>query len=67
MGLRTRIWVTAIVWNMTGLGVMCLVGVIMTSGADGATMAISTTIVGLVLFETGKRIWLQAPWGRAYG
>lgn len=68
METRTRTWVKAIVWNIIGFGVMCLVGFIMTgSVALGGTMAIINTIVGLTCYVIYERIWSRVQWGRAHG
>ncbi|MEL7255933.1 MAG: DUF2061 domain-containing protein [Pseudomonadota bacterium] len=68
METRTRTWVKAIVWNIIGFGVMCLVGFIMTgSVAVGGTMAIINTIVGLTCYVIYERIWSRVQWGRAHG
>lgn len=68
METRARTWVKAIVWNVIGLAVMSVVGLIMTGSATvGGTMALINTAVGLSCYVIYERIWSRVRWGRAYG
>jgi len=68
METRQRTLVKAIVWNVLGLAMMSLVGLILTgSAAIGGAIAGINTAVGLVLYIVYERVWSRIGWGRAHG
>ena len=61
-----RTLVKAVIWNITGLFVMSLVGYAMTGSAGiGGLMAVVNTAIGLSLYVLYERIWSRISWGRA--
>lgn len=65
METRKRTLVKAIVWNIIGLTVMALVGLVMTgSAAVGGAMAVINTGIGLAMYIVYERVWSRIPWGR---
>jgi uncharacterized membrane protein len=63
-----RTLVKAVLWNLTGLAVMCLVGFVLTgSVALGGAMAAINTAIGFVTYLVYERIWSRVSWGRADG
>lgn len=65
METRRRSVVKAVLWNVMGLIVMTLVGVLATgSAAIGGTLAIVNTAIGLTLYVIYERIWAGIAWGR---
>ncbi|WP_425043642.1 DUF2061 domain-containing protein [Primorskyibacter sp. S87] len=65
METRCRSLVKAVIWNMMGLCVMTLVGLIATgSAALGGTLAVVNTLIGLTLYVVYERIWSGIRWGR---
>jgi len=68
METRQRTLVKAIVWNMIGLTVMAIVGLLMTgSAAVGGAMAAINTMLGLSMYFIYERIWAHIGWGRKHG
>lgn len=68
METRRRTLVKAVVWNLIGLAVMTLVGVMLTgSAALGGTMALVNTAIGLSTYVLYERIWARIRWGYAHG
>ena len=64
MDSRKRTLVKAVVWNMIGLSVMALVGLIMTgSWAVGGMMAVVNTVIGLMTYVLYERVWSGITWG----
>lgn len=60
-----RTAVKAIVWNVVGLIMMALVGLVMTgSAAVGGAMAVMNTLIGLICYVFYERIWANIEWGR---
>ncbi|GGO50769.1 Uncharacterized membrane protein [Roseovarius pacificus] len=65
METRKRTLVKAIVWNIIGLTVMALVGLILTgSVAVGGAMAVVNTVIGLTMYILYERVWARISWGR---
>lgn len=65
METRRRSVVKAIVWNVMGLAVMTLVGLIATgSAAVGGAVALVNTAIGLTMYVIYERIWAGISWGR---
>ena len=63
-----RTLVKAVLWNVMGLTVMSLVGLVMTgSAAVGGTMAVINTVIGLTMYVLYERLWARINWGRVYG
>ena len=68
METRTRTLVKAVLWNAIGLGVMALVGLIMTGSiAVGGTIAAINTGLGLSMYFIYERVWSRVTWGRLHG
>ncbi len=68
METRRRTLVKAIVWNVIGLSVMCLVGLVMTGSMKvGGTIALVNTIIGLSTYILYERVWSRIAWGRLHG
>ncbi|HKL56656.1 MAG: DUF2061 domain-containing protein [Roseovarius sp.] len=68
METRQRTLVKAIVWNVIGLTVMAIVGLLMTgSAAVGGAMAAINTMLGLTMYFIYERIWAHIGWGRKNG
>ncbi|WP_397541287.1 DUF2061 domain-containing protein [Roseovarius salis] len=66
METRARTLVKAVLWNVIGLAVMSLVGLLMTgSAAVGGIMAAVNTAIGLVSYVLYERVWSRIRWGRA--
>lgn len=62
---RTRTVVKAVLWNLLGLAVMSLVGVILTgSWGVGGAMALINAALGLTMYFFYERIWARISWGR---
>ncbi|MFC3117355.1 DUF2061 domain-containing protein [Jhaorihella thermophila] len=56
----------AVLWNVIGLVVMAVVGLIATgSAAVGGTLAVVNTVIGLVMYVIYERIWARIKWGAA--
>ncbi|MFC6686447.1 DUF2061 domain-containing protein [Jhaorihella thermophila] len=65
METRRRSLVKAVLWNVIGLVVMAVVGLIATgSAAVGGTLAVVNTVIGLVMYVIYERIWARIKWGR---
>ena len=65
METRTRTVLKAVLWNLLGLGVMALVGLVMTGSAMlGGAMAIINTAIGFVMYFAYERVWSRIGWGR---
>ncbi|SFM45072.1 DUF2061 domain-containing protein [Shimia aestuarii] len=65
METRRRTILKAVIWNMIGLCVMSVVGLVATgSAAVGGTLAIVNTAIGLTLYFVYERIWSKIHWGR---
>ena len=65
METRKRTLVKAIVWNIIGLTVMSLVGLVLTgSAAVGGALAVVNTVIGLTMYFLYERVWAGISWGR---
>jgi len=65
METRRRTAVKAVVWNVLGLAVMALVGVVATGSlALGGGMALANTALGFVAYVIYERVWDRITWGR---
>ncbi|MCZ4353728.1 DUF2061 domain-containing protein [Roseovarius aestuarii] len=63
-----RTLLKATIWNLIGLGMMALVGFIVTGSATvGGAMAAINTLVGLCMYVMYERIWSRIRWGLARG
>lgn len=68
METKRRTVVKAIIWNLIGLAVMCLVGLIMTGSiAMGGAMAVINATIGLSSYFIYERVWAHIRWGRVHG
>jgi len=57
--------VKAVVWNLMGLAMMCLVGAVMTgSFSVGGAMALVNAAIGLTTYVLYERFWSKVRWGR---
>ncbi|TMV66725.1 DUF2061 domain-containing protein [Thioclava sp. BHET1] len=62
---KRRTVVKAVLWNLIGLTVMAVVGLVMTgSVALGGSMALVNTALGLVTYVLYERVWARIGWGR---
>ena len=67
MESRARTIVKAVIWNVIGVIVMTLVGLILTGSVTlGGSMAAISTVVGLICYVAYERVWARIGWGR-YG
>lgn len=65
METRKRSVVKAVIWNLMGLAVMALVGLVATGSlAVGGAMAVVNTSLGLVMYLIYERVWAHIGWGR---
>ncbi|WP_146344361.1 DUF2061 domain-containing protein [Phaeobacter marinintestinus] len=65
METRQRSVVKAVIWNLIGLAMMALVGLIATgSVAIGGAMALVNAGLGLVIYLVYERVWANVSWGR---
>ena len=65
MESSTRSLVKAVFWNLIGLLVMCLVGLLLTGSlALGGTMAVLNSAIGFVTYLAYERFWAKVTWGR---
>lgn len=65
METRQRSVVKAVIWNLMGLAVMALVGLVATGSlAVGGAMAAVNTSLGLVMYLIYERVWAHIGWGR---
>jgi uncharacterized membrane protein len=68
METQRRTLVKAVVWNVMGLVMMALVGLIMTgSMMVGGAMAVVNTLIGLCCYFAYERVWAKISWGRMHG
>ena len=67
METRRRTILKAVIWNVIGLCVMTVVGLVATgSAAVGGTLAVVNTVIGLTLYFVYERIWSRVHWGRRH-
>lgn len=65
METRARSVVKAVVWNLIGLTVMAIVGLILTGSlAVGGGMAVINTVLGFTMYLGYERVWDRISWGR---
>lgn len=65
METRQRSVVKAVIWNLMGLAMMTLVGLVATgSAAIGGTLALVNTAIGLTMYILYERVWAGIRWGR---
>lgn len=65
METRKRSLVKAVIWNLMGLMMMSLVGLVATgSAAVGGAMALVNTVIGFTLYLVYERVWSRVRWGR---
>lgn len=65
METRRRSVVKAVIWNVIGLAMMSLIGIVTTgSAAVGGLLAVVNTAVGLVMYIFYERVWAGIRWGR---
>lgn len=65
METRKRSLVKAVIWNLMGLLMMSLVGLLATgSVAIGGAMALINTVIGFTLYLVYERVWSHVRWGR---
>ncbi len=65
METRKRSLVKAVIWNLMGLLMMSLVGLLATgSVAVGGAMALINTAIGFTLYLVYERVWSHVRWGR---
>jgi uncharacterized membrane protein len=65
MESRKRTVVKAIVWNLIGLAMMAVVGLIYTGSlAIGGTLAVTNAAIGLASYVIYERVWAGISWGR---
>jgi uncharacterized membrane protein len=60
--------VKAVIWNLIGLSVMAVVGLVVTGSlAAGGVMAVVNTAIGFATYLVYERIWARIRWGRCHG
>ena len=68
MDTRRRSVTKAVIWNLIGLAMMALVGLVATgSMALGGKMAVINASLGLSMYVIYERIWANIRWGRVHG
>jgi len=68
METRLRSIVKAVIWNLLGLSVMAIVGLIVTGSlAAGGVMAAINTAIGFATYVIYERVWSRIHWGRRHG
>ena len=61
-----RTLLKAIIWQITGIFTMGIVGYFMTgSAAQGLGLALANTAVGAVTYFLYERLWVRVRWGRS--
>jgi uncharacterized membrane protein len=68
METRLRSIVKAVIWNLIGLSVMAVVGLIVTGSLTaGGVMAVINTVIGFTTYVLYERVWSRIDWGRCHG
>jgi uncharacterized membrane protein len=68
METRIRSIVKALIWQVIGLSVMVVVGLVVTGSlAAGGAMAVTNAALGFVTYLVYERVWARIRWGRRYG
>ena len=66
METRRRSLTKAVLWQMLGLVVMTVVGLLVTGSASaGGAIALINAALGIVLYTGYERLWQRIGWGRA--
>jgi len=65
MDSTKRTILKAIIWQITGVFTMGIVGYAMTgSAAQGLGLALANTVVGTVTYILYERFWARVSWGQ---
>ena len=65
MDSTKRTILKAIIWQITGVFTMGIVGYVMTgSAAQGLGLALANTAVGVVTYILYERFWARVRWGQ---
>jgi len=68
METRMRSIVKAVIWNLIGLSVMAVVGLVVTGSLTaGGVMAAINTAIGFATYVIYERVWSCIHWGRRHG
>lgn len=68
METRLRSIVKAVIWNLIGLSVMAVVGLVVTGSlVAGGVMALINTGIGFTTYLIYERVWARIHWGRSHG
>jgi uncharacterized membrane protein len=68
METRIRSIVKALIWQVIGLSIMAVVGILITGSLSaGGAMALINTALGFVTYLVYERAWARIHWGRRYG
>ena len=68
METRLRSIVKAVIWNLIGLAVMAVVGLVVTGSLTaGGLMAVINTAIGFTTYVLYERVWSRIGWGRCHG
>lgn len=68
METRLRSVVKAVIWNLIGLSVMAIVGLLVTGSLTaGGLMAVINTVLGFATYLVYERVWARIHWGRSHG
>jgi len=60
-----RTFVKAMIWQITGILTMSIVGIVMTGSVElGWTLALANTAVGLACYIIYERVWARIRWER---
>ena len=66
MDSARRTLLKAVIWQITGMVTMGIVGFFMTGSAvQGLGLALANTAVGTVTYILYERFWARVRWGRA--
>ncbi|UWQ31732.1 DUF2061 domain-containing protein [Leisingera sp. M527] len=67
METHRRSIVKAVIWNILGLVMMTLVGLIVTGSVKaGGMMALVNTAIGFTVYLIYERAWSKIQWGRSH-
>ena len=68
METRLRSIVKAVIWNLIGLSVMAVVGLVVTGSlTEGGVMAAINTAIGFATYMIYERVWSRIHWGCRHG
>ncbi|MEI4231701.1 DUF2061 domain-containing protein [Roseovarius sp. D22-M7] len=66
METRIRSVLKALIWQLIGLAVMTVVGVLVTGSASaGGLIAAINTAIGFLTYFCYERLWSRIRWGRS--